>query len=181
MISLTHITEAELRQFYLLEGKISGRDKEYNMLNGVQQEYVASRIYDFIIWNDHCNKSKFELYIKENLPKMEIKYDTIKKEQEQEQEQIKKKQENDMKKKIIHDLFRQPNKNVRKIVLQKFAISENDYYNEKNKFDEFVQQKQREREIEIEIERVKAQREKEGVKANKICADFARKYNLNNF
>ena len=58
MISLTHITEAELRQYYLLEGKISGRDKEYNMLNGVQQEYVASRIYDFIIWNDHCNKSK---------------------------------------------------------------------------------------------------------------------------
>jgi len=164
MISLTHITEAELRQFYLLEGKISGRDKEYNMLNGVQQEYVASRIYDFIIWNDPCNKSKFELYIKENLPKMEIKYDTIKKEQEQ--EQIKKKQENDMKKNIIHDLFRQPNENVRKIVLQKFAISENDYYNEKNKI-KFVQYQQ--------------QQQREGVTANKICADFARKYNLNNF
>ena len=120
MISLTHITEAELRQYYLLEGKISGRDKEYNMLNGVQQEYVASRIYDFIIWNDHCNKSKFELYIKENLPKMEIKYDTIKKEQEQ--EQIKKKQENDMKKKIIRDLLRrEPNKNVEKVL---FAIPE---------------------------------------------------------
>ena len=40
MISLTHITEAELRQFYLLEGKISGRDKEINMFNGVQQEYT---------------------------------------------------------------------------------------------------------------------------------------------
>ena len=167
MISLTHITEAELRQFYLLEGKISGRDKEYNMLNGVQQEYVASRIYDFIIWNDPCNKSKFELYIKENLPKMEIKYDTIKKEQEQEQEQIKKKQENDMKKKIIHDLFRHPNENVRKIVLQKFAISENDYYNEKNKI-KFVQYQQQ-------------QQQREGVTANKICAVFARKYNLNNF
>ena len=167
MISLTHITEAELRQFYLLEGKISGRDKEYNMLNGVQQEYVASRIYDFIIWNDPCNKSKFELYIKENLPKMEIKYDTIKKEQEQEQEQIKKKQENDMKKKIIRDLLRlrEPNKNVKKIVLQKFAISENDYYNEKNKI-KFVQYQQQQR---------------EGVTANKICAVFARKYNLNNF
>jgi hypothetical protein len=177
MISLTHITEAELRQFYLLEGKISGRDKEYNMLNGVQQEYVASRIYDFIIWNDHCNKSKFELYIKENLPKMEIKYDTIKKEQEQikkkqeqeqEQEQIKKKQENDMKKKIIHDLLclREPNKNVRKIVLQKFAIPEKDYDNEIKK---------------IIFEKQKKQRKIEGVEANKICADFARKYNLNNF
>ena len=33
MISLTHITEAELRQFYLLEGKISGRDKEINIQN----------------------------------------------------------------------------------------------------------------------------------------------------
>jgi|LakMenEpi03Aug12_release.lakeMendotaPanAssembly.Ray.scaffolds.fasta_scaffold381330_3 hypothetical protein len=98
MISLTHITEAELRQFYLLEGKISGRDKEINMFNGVQQEYVASRIHDFIIWNDPPNKSKFELYIKENLPKMEIKYDIIKqeqirKEQEQRKEQIRKEQE----------------------------------------------------------------------------------------
>jgi hypothetical protein len=81
-----------------LEGKISGRDKEINMFNGVQQEYVASRIHDFIIWNDPPNKSKFELYIKENLPKMEIKYDIIKqeqirKEQEQRQEQIRKEQE----------------------------------------------------------------------------------------
>lgn len=171
MISLTHITEAELRQFYLLEGKISGRDKEYNMLNGVQQEYVASRIYDFIIWNDPCNKSKFELYIKENLPKMEIKYDTIKKEQEQ--EQIKKKQENDMKKKIIHDLFRQPNENVRKIVLQKFAISENDYYNEEN---DYYNEKNK-----IKFVQYQQQQQREGVTANKICAVFARKYNLNNF
>lgn len=92
MISLTHITEAELRQFYLLEGKISGRDKEINMFNGVQQEYVASRINDFIIWNDPPNKSKFELYIKENLPKMEIKYDIIKQEQIR-KEQIKQEQE----------------------------------------------------------------------------------------
>ena len=97
MISLTHITEAELRQFYLLEGKISGRDKEINMFNGVQQEYVASRIHDFIIWNDPPNKSKFELYIKENLPKMEIKYDIIKQEQIRKEqirkEQIRKEQE----------------------------------------------------------------------------------------
>ena len=92
MISLTHITEAELRQFYLLEGKISGRDKEINMFNGVQQEYVASRIHDFIIWNDPPNKSKFELYIKENLPKMETKYDIIKQEQIR-KEQIKQEQE----------------------------------------------------------------------------------------
>ena len=180
MISLTHITEAELRQYYLLEGKISGRDKEYNMLNGVQQEYVASRIYDFIIWNDHCNKSKFELYIKENLPKMEIKYDTIKKEQEQEQEQeqIKKKQENDMKKKIIRDLLRrEPNKNVEKIVLQKFAISEKDYDNEIK----FVLRQQQQQKQQQQQQQQQQQRKIEGVEANKICADFARKYNLNNF
>ena len=176
MISLTHITEAELRQYYLLEGKISGRDKEYNMLNGVQQEYVASRIYDFIIWNDHCNKSKFELYIKENLPKMEIKYDTIKKEQEQ--EQIKKKQENDMKKKIIRDLLRrEPNKNVEKIVLQKFAISEKDYDNEIK----FVLRQQQQQKQQQQQQQQQQQRKIEGVEANKICADFARKYNLNNF
>ena len=170
MISLTHITEAELRQFYLLEGKISGRDKEINMFNGVQQEYVASRIHDFIIWNDPPNKSKFELYIKENLPKMEIKYDTIKKEQEQ--EQIKKKQENDMKKKIIHDLFCEPNENVRKIVLQRFYISEKDYYNESERERKrnlvFVQQQQQQREIDSK-------------RANEICAEFNRKYKLNNF
>jgi hypothetical protein len=166
MISLTHITEAELRQFYLLEGKISGRDKEINMFNGVQQEYVASRIHDFIIWNDPPNKSKFELYIKENLPKMEIKYDIIKK------EQIRKEQENDMKKQIIHDLFLEPNENVRKIVLQRFYISENDYYNERIERDRkknlvFVQQQQQ-------------QREKEQQKANEICDKFNRKYKLNN-
>jgi len=167
MISLTHITEEELRRFYFLEGKISGRDKEINMLNGVQQEYVASRIHDFIIWNDPPNKSKFELYIKENLPKMEIKYDIIKKEQEQ--ELIKKKQENDMKKQIIHDLFCEPNENVRKIVLQRFYISEKDYYNES--------ERQRKRNLVFVQQREK---EKEQQKANEICDKFNRKYKLNN-
>jgi len=169
MISLTHITEEELRRFYFLEGKISGRDKEINMLNGVQQDYVASRIHDFIIWNDIPNKSKHELYIKENLPNMEIKYDTIKKEQEQ--ELIKKKQENDMKKKIIHDLFREP-KNVRKIVLQRFSISEDEYYNETARTREHARKlifEQKQQQIEIE-----------GKKANQICAGIARKYKLNN-
>jgi hypothetical protein len=174
MISLTHITEAELRQFYLLEGKISGRDKEINMFNGVQQEYVASRIHDFIIWNDPPNKSKFELYIKENLPKMETKYDIIKQEQEQEivkkeQELIKKKQENDMKKQIIHDLFCEPDENVRKIVLQRFYISEKDYYNES--------ERQRKRNLVFVQQR---EREKEDKKANEICDKFNRKYKLNN-
>ena len=174
MISLTHITEEELRRFYFLEGKISGRDKQINMLNGVQQEYVASRIHDFIIWNDPPNKSKFELYIKENLPKMEIKYDTIKKEQEQEivkkeQELIKKKQENDMKKQIIHDLFLEPNENVRKIVLKRFYISEKDYYNER--------ERERKRNLVFLQQREK---EKEDKKANEICAYITRKYKLNN-
>ena len=169
MISLTHITEAELRQFYLLEGKISGRDKEINMFNGVQQEYVASRINDFIIWNDPPNKSKFELYIKENLPKMETKYDIIK--QEQEQEIVKKKQENDMKKQIIHDLFYEPNENVRKIVLQRFYISEKDYYNERN---------ERDRKRNLVFFCPYQQREKEQQKANEICDKFNRKYKLNN-
>ena len=178
MISLTHITEAELRQFYLLEGKISGRDKQINMLNGVQQEYVASRIHDFIIWNDPPNKSKFELYIKENLPNMEIKYDIINKEKEQEKEQelikkkqelIKKKQENDMKKQIIHDLFLEPNENVRKIVLKRFYISEKDYYNES--------ERQRKRNLVFLQQREK---EKEDKKANEICAYITRKYKLNN-
>jgi hypothetical protein len=170
MISLTHINEEELRRFYFLEGKISGRDKEINMLNGVQQEYVASRIHDFIIWNDQSNKSKFEIYIKENLPKMEIKYDTIKKEQEQ--EVIKKKQENDMKKQIIHDLFLEPNENVRKIVLQRFYISENDYYNER--------ERDRKRNLVFVQEQQLQQREIEGKKANEICDKFNRKYKLNN-
>ena len=167
MISLTHITEEELRRFYFLEGKISGRDKEINMLNGVQQEYVASRIHDFIIWNDPPNKSKFELYIKENLSNMEIKYDIIKKEQEL----VKKEQEKELvkKKKIIHELFYEPNENVRKIVLQRFSISETDFYNERK----------------IEIKRKLAllnqeQREREFKKANEISANFNRKYKLNN-
>ena len=162
MISLKHITEAELRQYYLLEGKISGRDKQINMLNGVQQEYVASRIHDFIIWNDPPNKSKHELYIKENLPKMEIKYDTIKKEQEQ----VKKKQEQELeqelvnRKKIIHKLHRGTSENIRNRVLQRFSISENDYDNEINEMGwnfAFVQQQ---REIK---------------KANEICSNFNRK------
>jgi hypothetical protein len=167
MISLTHITEEELRRFYFLEGKISGRDKEINMLNGVQQEYVASRIHDFIIWNDPPNKSKFELYIKENLSNMEIKYDIIKKEQEL----VKKEQQQELvkKKKIIHELFYEPNENVRKIVLQRFSISETDFYNERK----------------IEIKRKLAllnqeQREREFKKANEISANFNRKYKLNN-
>jgi hypothetical protein len=149
-----------------LDGVISGRDKEINRLNGVQQNYVVSRMYDFNTW-DAYNQSMTKLYIKENLPKMEIKYDTIKKEQEQ--ELIKKKQENDMKKQIIHDLFLEPNENVRKIVLQRFYISEKDYYNERERERKrnlvFVQQQQR---------------EKEQQKANEICADIAKRYKLNN-
>jgi hypothetical protein len=167
MISLTHITEEELRRFYFLEGKISGRDKEINMLNGVQQEYVASRIHDFIIWNDPPNKSKFELYIKENLSNMEIKYDIIKKEQEL----VKKEQQQELvkKKKIIHELFYEPNENVRKIVLQRFSISETDFYNERK-----IERKRKLALLNQE------QREREFKKANEISANFNRKYKLNN-
>ena len=168
MNSLTHITEAEIARFYFLEGVISGNDKKVGYLNGVQQNYVASRMYDFNTW-DAYNKSKHELYIKENLPKMEIKYDTIKKEQEQ--ELIKKKQENDMKKQIIHDLFLEPNENVRKIVLQRFYISENDYYNER--------ERDRKRNLVFVQEQQLQQREIEGKKANEICDKFNRKYKLN--
>ena len=102
---------------------------------------------------------------------MEIKYDTIKQEQEQKQEQelvkknqelVKKKQEQEQelvkRKKIIHELFREPNKNIRKRVLQRFSISEGDYKKE------------------VRIQSVK----KEIKEANKICADIAKRYKLNN-
>ena len=74
MISLKNITEEELRHYYYLEGQISGKAKNINILNGIQQDYVGSCINNFIIWNDDWNKSKFQLYIKENLPKMEEQY-----------------------------------------------------------------------------------------------------------
>ena len=82
MISLKNITEEELRRYYYLEGQISGKAKNINILNGIQQDYVGSCINNFITWNDDCNKSKFEVYIKENLPKMEnniFYYKSIKK------------------------------------------------------------------------------------------------------
>jgi hypothetical protein len=168
MNSLTHITEAEIARFYFLEGVISGNDKKVDYLNGVQQNYVVSRMYNFNTW-DAYNQSMTKLYIKENLPKMEIKYDTIKQEQEQKQELVKKNQELVKKKqeqeqelvkrkKIIHELFREPNKNIRKRVLQRFSISEGDYKKE------------------VRIQSVK----KEIKEANKICADIAKRYKLNN-
>jgi hypothetical protein len=167
MNSLTHITQAEIARFYFLEGVISGNDKKVDYLNGVQQNYVVSRMYNFNTW-DAYNQSMTKLYIKENIPKMEIKYDTIKKEKEQElikkkeQELIKKKeQENDMKKQIIHDLFLEPNENVRKIVLQRFYISENDYYNER--------ERERKRNLVFVQQRKK---EKEQQKVNEICARY---------
>jgi hypothetical protein len=170
MNSLTHITEAEIARFYFLEGVISGNDKKVDYLNGVQQNYVVSRMYNFNTW-DAYNQSMTKLYINENLQKIEIKYDTIKQEQEQKQEQelvkknqelVKKKQEQEQelvkRKKIIHELFREPNKNIRKRVLQRFSISEGDYKKE------------------VRIQSVK----KEIKEANKICADIAKRYKLNN-
>jgi hypothetical protein len=173
MNSLTHITEAEIARFYFLEGVISGNDKKVDYLNGVQQNYVVSRMYNFNTW-DAYNQSMTKLYIKENLPKMEIKYDTIKQEQKQKQEQeqelvkkkqelVKKKQEQEQelvvkRKKIIHELFREPNENIRNRVLQRFSISEGDYKKE------------------VRIQYFK----KEIKEANKICADIAKRYKLNN-
>jgi hypothetical protein len=104
MISLKNITEEELRRYYYLEGQISGKAKNINILNGIQQDYVGSCINNFITWNDDCNKSKFELYIKENLPKIEEQY-ILQKEllckQEKEKEKMR---ENEKKIKIMEYL-----------------------------------------------------------------------------
>lgn len=77
MFSLKHITEEELRRYYYLDGEISGKASKVNILNGVQQDYTGSCINNFISWNDECNKRKFELYVHETLPKLEVEYDKI--------------------------------------------------------------------------------------------------------
>jgi hypothetical protein len=135
MFGLKHITDEELRRYYYLEGHISGNVKNINMLNGIQQDYVGSKINNFITWHDDFGKPKFELYVKENLPKMEIEYENIVKEnqmREKERDEIELK-----KKQIIWNLAQRPlNHDTKKLVLNKFNkfnISELEYETESKK------------------------------------------------
>jgi hypothetical protein len=114
MNSLRHITEEQLRRYYYLEGQISGLPQK------IDPNYVASCINSFSTWNDDWNKSKFELSIKENLPKMEIEYENI----------LKQKLTNEQfKEKVIDMLLHMDNSlYVKNIVLNKFQIPLHEYY-----------------------------------------------------
>ena len=114
MNSLRHITEEQLRRYYYLEGEISGLPQK------IDPNYVPSCINSFSTWNDDWNKSKFELSIKENLPKMEIEYENI----------LKKKLTNEQfKEKVIDMLLHMDNSlYVKNIVLNKFQIPLHEYY-----------------------------------------------------
>lgn len=107
------------------------------MLNGINQDYVGSKINDFITWNDEGNKHKFELYVKENLPKMEIEYEKIVvenqiHEKEREEIELKKKQ---LMLKLFSDcrLWHPDRREILKSVLIKFNISESEFYAERHK------------------------------------------------
>jgi hypothetical protein len=114
MNSLRHITEEQLRRYYYLEGQISGLPQK------IDPNYVTYCINSFSTWNDDWNKSKFELYIKENLTNMEIQYGNIVK-QKLNDEQIKEK--------IIDMLLDMDNSlYVKNIVLNKFKIPLHEYY-----------------------------------------------------
>jgi hypothetical protein len=114
MNSLRHITEEELRRYYYLEGQISGLPQK------IDPNYVSSCINSFSTWNDEWNKTKFELYIKENIPKMEIEYKNI----------LKQKLDNEVfKEKVIDILLHMDNSlYVKNIVLYKFQIPLHEYY-----------------------------------------------------
>jgi hypothetical protein len=114
MNSLRHITEEQLRRYYYLEGQISGLPQK------IDPNYVTSCINSFSIWNDDWNKSKFELYIKENLANMEIQYENI----------VKQKLTNEQfKEKVIDILLHMDNSlYVKNIVLNKFKIPLHEYY-----------------------------------------------------
>ena len=114
MNSLRHITEEDLRRYYYLEGQISGLPQK------IDPNYVPSCINSFSTWNDEWNKSKFELYIKENIPKMEIEYENM----------LKQKLNNELfKEKVIDMLLHMDNSlYVKNIVLNKFKIPLHEYY-----------------------------------------------------
>lgn len=120
MLSLKHISEEDLRRYYYLDGEISGNSQNINILNGVQQDYVGSCINNFIIWNDEWGKHKFELFVKENLPKLEVKYDKI----------VKKKQFDEKFEKYIIDklLNMDKTREIKNKVLDKFKIPLYKYY-----------------------------------------------------
>lgn len=120
MISLKQITEEELRRYYYLEGQISGKAKNINILNGIQLDYVGSCINNFISWNDDWNKSKLEIHIKENLPKMELEYE----------EKVKRAQFDEaVKQKIISMLLSMTcSLYVKNKILDKYKIPRYEYY-----------------------------------------------------
>lgn len=77
MTNTIHITEEELRKYYLIQAK---------KMNQEPFNYVGLRINEFNNWNDEWNKRKFELYIKENLQNMQQEYDDIIKRENDERE-----------------------------------------------------------------------------------------------
>ena len=120
MFSLKHISEEDLRRYYDLDGEISGRSQKINILNGVQQDYVGSCINNFITWNDECGKKKFELFVKENLPKLEVEYYKIGK---------KKQFDETIEKYIIDELLSMnEGREIKNRVLHKFKIPLYKYY-----------------------------------------------------
>jgi hypothetical protein len=126
MFSLKHISEEDLKRYYYLDGEISGKSQKINILNGVQQNYVGSCINNFITWNDECGKKKFELFVKENLPKLEVEYDKI----------VKKKQFDETIEKYIIDelLSMNEGREIKNRVLHKFKIPLYKYYNRLHPF-----------------------------------------------
>jgi hypothetical protein len=120
MFSLKHISEEDLRRYYYLDGEISGKSQKINILNGVQQDYVGSCINNFITWNDECGKKKFELFVKENLPKLEVEYYKIGK---------KKQFDETIEKYIIDELLSMnEGREIKNRVLHKFKIPLYKYY-----------------------------------------------------
>ena len=114
MNSLRSITEEQLRRYYYIEGQISGLSKK------IDPNYVPSCINSFSTWNDDWNKSKFELYIKENLPKMEMQYENI----------VNQKLTNELFKETVIDMLLHMDNSlyVKNIVLNKFQIPLHEYY-----------------------------------------------------
>jgi hypothetical protein len=149
MFGLKHITDEELRRYYYLEGQISGNVKNINILNGIHQDYVGSKINDFITWHDDCGKIKFQLYVKENLSKMETDYEKIVNEKQREE---KEREERELKiKHIIGKLSNSSISHDTKIrILNEFNIPEIEYnkYNRYNKELKLIKKIEKKKEIE---------------------------------
>jgi hypothetical protein len=167
MFGLKHITDEELRRYYYLEGQISGNVKNINILNGIHQDYVGSKINDFITWHDDCGKIKFQLYVKENLSKMETDYEKIVKEKQREE---KEREERELKiKHIIGKLSNSPISHDTKIhILNKFNISEIEYNKERDKIRNLSK-------IIKKIEKQKKIEKKKEIEYNKFIGDIQNK------